>query len=480
MFEQNTSNTKSEKISFDAHLQKVFGDELETFLNHPPTSEFIRVNTLRATPEAVIRELGQAGFELEPVAGLPDALRILRMPYDPTQRLHHFAGWYVKQSLASQLPVRFLDAQPGHTIIDLCAAPGSKTTQIAAAMQNQGCLYANDIAGKRMTPLAARLDGMLVSHAVLYNTAAEKLTQILPPIFDRILADVPCSGLGLAESIGENRARYDHAKDPSTQYSQQYRILLTACRLLKVGGRIVYSTCSLNPDENESVVHEIISRYPFRLVEMPAIEGIHFRPGLTSYDGRTFDESLVRTRRVTPWENDTQGFYVAVLEKTGELTNRNYHEDPCAPRTETLDCNDERIAAILENIERYYGVNPDHFAHFRFLLGSRGVYCIDAHWDSIINGYQRAGICLAKKRGGIWRLSHSMIQRLDGKITRNIVTLNEAQMREIANTGAVDVPEHLIESPYPVLRYEPLGCLATTYDKGNGRIEWKRPCNYIM
>ena len=464
------------KISFDEHLQKIFGSELDAFLHHPPLGEFVRVNTLRTTTEKVIEVLQRHGFDVERVAGLDDALRLRSMPYEPTTCLHHFAGWYVKQSLSSQLPVRFLDAQPGQNIIDLCAAPGSKTTQIATAMRNQGCLIANDLAGKRMTPLAARLDSMIVSHAVLYNMAAEKLPHFLPPMFDRVLADVPCTGLGNADALGENRWRYENAKNPSSQYQLQYCILMTACRLVRVGGRIVYSTCSLNPDENESVVHEIISRYPFRILPMRDIAGVHFRPGLTEWDGRSFDPSIALTRRVTPWENDTQGFYVAVLEKTDELDRHHIHEDPHAPRVETRPADDPEIAAILANIERYYGIDPVHFAQYRFLVTARAVYCIDAHWESIIDGFQRAGICLAKKRGGIWRLSHSLIQRMSDHITRNIVRLDDAKMAEICATGEVDVPASEIESPYPVIWYEPMGCLATTYDLGNGRIRWKRPC----
>ncbi len=468
------------KISFDEHLKKVFGSELDDYLNHPPVGEFVRVNTLRATPEAVMEVLTRHGFEVERVEGLSDALRLHNMPYEPTQCLHHFAGWFVKQSLSSQLPVRFLDAQPGQNIIDLCAAPGSKTTQIAAAMHNQGCLYANDLAGKRMTPLAARLDAMIVSHAVLYNTAAEKLVRILPPIFDRVLADVPCTGLGHVDTLDECRYRYDHCKNPESQYQLQYCILMAGARLLKPGGRIVYSTCSLNPDENEAVVNELIRRYPFKLLDMEDIPGIHFREGMTSYNGRTFDETLKKSRRVTPWENDTQGFYVAVLEKTEELDKYHRLVDPCAPRSETRGMEDPEIAAILENIERYYGIEPEHFRPYRFLLSPRAVYCIDAHWESIVNGYQRAGICLAKRRGGIWRLSHSMIQRFTGGITRNMVKLNDAQMSAICETGEVDVPIDEIESPYPVIYYEPMGCLATTYDLGGGRIRWKRPCSYKL
>ena len=467
-----------EKISFDEHLHRIFGDDYDAFISHAPVGEFVRVNTQRATPERVMSLLKSQGFDVEQVAGLDDAIRLRTKPFEPTRCLHHFAGWFVKQSLSSQLPVRFLDARPGQTIIDLCAAPGSKTTQIATAMHNEGCLFANDLAGKRMTPLAARLDAGIVSPAVLFNVAAERLPHYLDPVFDRVLADVPCSGLGLFDAIDENRHRYEAAKNPSSQYQLQYRILLSGARLLRVGGRLVYSTCSLNPDENEGVVSQFLARYPFRLVEIPDIAGIHFRPGLTSWQGCEYGEEMTRARRVTPWENDTQGFFMAVLEKTDELPERLSYPPRATEPVRTLAPDDEAVAPILANIERYYGIDPSAFGALRFLLSARAIYAIDGHWEEIPGGYQRAGICLAKRRGGIWRLSHSMIQRFSDEITRNTLTLDDDQMAQICATGDIDVAIADIESPYPVLRYEPLGALASLYDMGGGRVHWKRACDY--
>ena len=470
------------KPTFEQYLNNIFGNELSCFLNHPPVSDFIRINTMRATANQVTDILNHHGFKTEPVEGLNDCLRILYAPFDPTQCLHHFAGWFVKQSLSSQIPVRCMDIQPGQTVMDLCAAPGSKTTQIASYMRNSGCLYANDLSGKRMTPLASRLDACGVSHAVLYNQAAERLTQILPPIFDRVLADVPCTGLGHNDTLDENRNRYEHAKNPSAQYQLQYRILLTGCRLLKVGGKIVYSTCSLNPEEDEAVVDELVGRYGFKILEIPEIEGIRFRPGITQYQGKTFDPSLCYTRRITPWENDTQGFFVAVLEKTQELPERIQHIDPQAPTIEPKCWQDPDILPIIENFERYYGIHPGVFKNYHFILANNrnAIYCLDAHWDKVICGYQRAGIGLARRRGGIWRLSHTMIQQLSPFITQNKILLNDEQMAEIAQTGETAIPGITPESPYPVIAHEQLGCIASGYDLQNGRILWKRPCSYYL
>ena len=144
----------------------------------------------------------------------------------------------------------------------------------------------------------------------------------------------------------------------------------------------------------------------------------------------------------------------------------------------TLAPDDEAVAPILANIERYYGIDPSAFGALRFLLSARAIYAIDGHWEEIPGGYQRAGICLAKRRGGIWRLSHSMIQRFSDEITRNTLTLDDDQMAQICATGDIDVAIADIESPYPVLRYEPLGALASLYDMGGGRVHWKRACDY--
>lgn len=467
----------AEKPVFEEHLARIFGSDLDAFLNHPPLGEFIRVNTRRTSLEACEGILSRYGFEFERVGVLPDCLRILKMPYDPSQCLHHFAGLFVKQSLSSQLPVRFMDLKPGQNVIDLCAAPGSKTTQIAQAMEDSGRLYVNDLAGKRMTPLAARLDATGVSCAVLYNTAAERLIHYLPERFDRVLADVPCSGLGHAQALGENQARFERCAKQTAMTQLQYRILLTACRLVRPGGRVVYSTCSLDPRENEAVVEEIVRRLPFRVCEIPDVAGVTWANGQTEVDGKQLDPNLALTRRVRPWENDSQGFYVAVLEKTDALHGRLVHEAQI-PETPTFDLNAPEVAPILENIKKYYGVDPSLFADFRFVLSTRGIQCLDACWSGIEPGYQRAGMGLAKKRGGIWRLSHSMIQRLGPAITRNVVELNSAQLREICESNTTYVAPSQIESPYPVLSCEDLGPFATAYDMGNGQIRWKCASRY--
>ena len=469
----------ADKTPYQTYLAEVFGEDLEKFMHHPPVSDFIRVNTLRTSVEEVRRILSDYGFETEVACRDTGAIRILKAPHDPTLCLHHYAGFFVKQGLSSQIPPYLLAPQPGETVLDMCAAPGSKTTQIASMMCQKGKLYANDLSAKRMIPLAARLDGTRVSNTILLNHPGERLTQWMAPMFDRILADVPCSGLGVSDSLNENQYRYEKCKSRVSFYELQYKLLLSACKMLKVGGRVVYSTCSLNPSEDECVVDDIVSRLPMKILPVPDMDGIRLSPGKISWMDRRFDPSLSLTRRVVPWENDTRGFYVAVLEKQAELPQRHHYEPELTESRPTLPPDDEDVQDILNNIEYYYGIPKKLFDHHRFLINSRAAFLLDESWTHSLPSVYRAGLCLAKRRGRMWRLSTACIQKFSPYISKNKLTVNEAQMREMATTGWLKGLNFEPESPYPVLEYPPLGCLASTYAYDEG-IYWKRPTQFYL
>ena len=171
------------------------------------------------------------------------------------------------QGISSQLPVLFLDPKPGETVLDLCAAPGSKTTQIAMAMQNQGKIVANEIDQIRFERLKYNLkkQGVKIAETICGN--ALSIAEKFPTYFDKILADVPCSAEGRI-NIGDPRSyRFWSEKVVNSNAKLQKKILSEAVEALKPGGTIIYSTCTLAPEENEMVVEWFLNEYgkQFRL-----------------------------------------------------------------------------------------------------------------------------------------------------------------------------------------------------------------------
>ena len=177
--------------------------------------------------------------------------------YDPEARpglhVYHEAGVYYLQEASAMAPVALLDPQPGEAICDLCAAPGGKTTQIAGRMQGEGFLLCNEINPKRSKILSRNIERMAVSNALVTNEHPENLAKKFPGFFDRVLVDAPCSGEGMFRK--EEAAVTDWSQETVEMCARrQGEILSSAARLVKPGGRLVYSTCTFAPEENEQTI----------------------------------------------------------------------------------------------------------------------------------------------------------------------------------------------------------------------------------
>lgn len=237
--------------------------------------------------------------------------------YDPDSRpgLHvwHEAGLYYLQEASAMAPVTLLDPQPGELVCDLCAAPGGKTTQIAAKMGGQGLLVCNEINPKRARILSRNIERMAVSNALVLNHHPSELERHFTGCFDRVLVDAPCSGEGMFRK--EEAAVTDWSPETVAMCaSRQAEILKTAAKLLRPGGRLVYSTCTFAPEEDEGVINQFLKSHPdFSILPLSA-------PALSPGRPDLIDDpvpGLEHTFRLWPHHQRGEGHYAAVLEKSG-------------------------------------------------------------------------------------------------------------------------------------------------------------------
>ena len=278
-----------------------------------PLPTCIWANPLRMPPDELVAWLREQGLDPEPLPWLDHAFR-LPADVDIGTRFGYVAGLYHVQEEVSLLPVPLLDPQPGERVLDLCAAPGNKTAQIATRLANRGTVVANDISYGRLAPLRSTLDRLGVANVTTTTCDAANYPSE-SGLFDRVLADVPCSCEGTSRkhlSVIEQRAAMRDMTGAQTA------ILRKAVQRCRPGGRIVYATCTYAPEENEAVVDAVLRDVGSdRLQVCPArIDGVACDPGLTAWREQTFHPSLTNTMRVWPHQNDTGGFFVAVLEKT--------------------------------------------------------------------------------------------------------------------------------------------------------------------
>lgn len=260
----------------------------------------VRVNTLRTDAAALAADLQAEGHTVHGSGPLDGSL-LVTFAGSPAGSRAFQAGLFHVQGLASQYAALCLDARHGQRVLDLCAAPGGKTLLLAQQMQNTGTLIANDVAPARVARLQAGLDrlGITCAAAVCHDAAA--WTPEGGP-FDRILCDVPCSGLGV---IGRKPdIRYKALADMEALYALQQRILQNAADALASGGRLVYATCTVNARENEEQIRAFLAARPDFCLLPPAL---HYPGAQEGEHGTLF----------LPHRTGTDGFFAAVLQKAG-------------------------------------------------------------------------------------------------------------------------------------------------------------------
>ncbi|MEM6648195.1 MAG: RsmB/NOP family class I SAM-dependent RNA methyltransferase [Bacteroidota bacterium] len=280
-----------------------------------PLPTCVWTNTLRTTPDGLAEQMAAFGFDLEPLDWYPDAFRVpADVPVGAT--LPFVSGWYQVQEEAALLPVALLDLRPGQRVLDLCAAPGNKTAQAAVRMQDRGLVIANDVSEGRLRMLPNLLQRLgLTSVATVASDATA--FPIAAPLFNAVIADVPCSCEGTVRKHPRAHRRAGRANSLRLQVLQT-AILRRAIGCCRVGGTVVYATCTFAPEENEAVVDAVLREQAGRVQIRPVtVRHLDTTPGLTAWEGDAFDPALQHALRLWPHHNDTGGFFVAVLDKTG-------------------------------------------------------------------------------------------------------------------------------------------------------------------
>ena len=241
--------------AFLERIQRQLGEEYEAFLQslERPRAVALRFNPLKG-------EKPDLPFVGESVPWEPQGYY-----YDPESRpglhVYHEAGVYYLQEASAMSAVALLDPKPHERVCDLCAAPGGKTTQIAGRMQGEGFLLCNEYSPKRAKILSRNIERMGVANALVTNETVENLAERLEGFFDRVLVDAPCSGEGMFRK--EEAAVTDWSQETVEMCARrQADILDSAAKLLKSGGRLVYSTCTFAPEENELAVEAFLERHP--------------------------------------------------------------------------------------------------------------------------------------------------------------------------------------------------------------------------
>jgi tRNA (cytosine49-C5)-methyltransferase len=233
--------------------------------------------------------------------------------------VEHLLGYFYVQEISSMLPVLALDVRPGDFVLDLCASPGSKTTQMAARMENKGTIIANDIKLDRVKILNANLERCGVANVVVCRNDGVGLCTRMAKRgfkFDKILLDAPCSGEGTLRSSPKTFKMWN-LKVVKKLSREQKKLFASCVGCLRAGGEIVYSTCTHSPEENEGVVDFALKNFDLEIskVKLP----VRCRPGVGSWNGEEYDVGVEKCCRIYPQDNDSEGFFVSKFKLKEEV-----------------------------------------------------------------------------------------------------------------------------------------------------------------
>lgn len=296
-------------------MEHLLGSELSAFLASYDEERLfgLRVNTLKLTA-AQFQELSR--FELEPVPWADSGFYYLEGER-PGKHPHYHAGLYYIQEPSAMAPVELLDVRPGDRVLDLCAAPGGKSTQLAGKLQGTGVLVANDVHPDRVKALVKNIELNGVRNAVVLNENPDKLIGPFAAYFDKILIDAPCSGEGMFRKE-EDMAKAWRPDWPEKYAAMQRTLLRQAAQMLCPGGRMVYSTCTFSPEENEAMITEFLEAHPWFEVQ-PVPEHSGWMPGRPDWlgDPSGLAGEVAGTARLWPHRLAGEGHFVAVLRHRG-------------------------------------------------------------------------------------------------------------------------------------------------------------------
>ncbi len=296
------------------HMKSLLGEE--EYLNYIKSFDSkryqgLRANGIKIAPED-LKEL--APWDLEKIPWIPNGF-YYGDEVKPAKDPYYYAGLYYLQEPSAMTPASTLPICPGDRVLDLCAAPGGKSTELGAKLKGQGILISNDISNSRAKALLKNLELAGISNFCVTSETPEKLSQCFPEFFDKILVDAPCSGEGMF------RKEHDMVKDwmekgPSHYAKIQKQIVKEAVKMLKPGGYLMYSTCTFSMDEDEGIIKYIMEEFPdMGLLSLPKFEGASGGIGLTG------------CLRLFPHKLKGEGHFIALMHKQQPMTTSSLLEE---------------------------------------------------------------------------------------------------------------------------------------------------------
>lgn len=416
----NDKNTALPK-AFAERMQRLLGGEYDSFVaSYEEERQYgLRRNPLKGSEEEFDRVIP---FPLEKISWAREGY-YYDAEFRPGRHVLHEAGAYYIQEPSAMAVAEVLEPKPGERILDLCAAPGGKSTQIAGKMQGRGLLVANEVIGERARVLSQNVERMGISNCVVCSEKPERMSARFPLFFDRVLVDAPCSGEGMFRK--DEAAGAEWSPEAVERCAERQAIILEeAAKMVRPGGVLVYSTCTFSPEENEGTVSAFLRAHEEYYIEETVLENL-FSPGRGDWIDAPA-AGIEHTLRLWPHLIRGEGHYVARLRKRGqtpvEMTER---------ETQGLTTENGKLCKLVEGFLRdELGISGMWMARHpgRIVTFGDQIYLVPGEMPSL-EGIRvlRPGLHLLTEKKNRFEPAHALAGTLRGKDTEKYKALTEEE-----------------------------------------------------
>lgn len=388
-----------------------------------PLYPSFRVNTIKVAPEKIFNLLKE--LKLTPLKFYSEGFS-LNQRFPLGNHWTHQVGLIYAQEIASMIPAIILEPKPNETILDLCAAPGSKTTQIAQLMKNKGLIVANEVNKKRISGLIHNVKRCGLLNEVVISLPGERIGNILPDYFDRVLIDAPCSAEG---TIRKSRAVLYHwgLKNIQKMSRIQKGLIVSGFKALKSGGTLVYSTCTIAPEENEGVIDYLLKKFPEAEVLPITIPGFKIRAGITHWQNESFDQRVKMCSRILPQDNNTAPFFVAKITKRGIPHLRPGFQG-------RIEFNER----IIENLYRRFEIAKENFSNYAIFQRQNAFFISTCEVYSFFElPCIRKGLELGWIYDDVLKPDNDFIQIFGKGVKKNFVEIEEWELKRFLSGESI-------------------------------------------
>lgn len=402
-----------------------------------PLSQSIRINPLKThDPQAILTWSKKYQWKTKPIPFCELGYWITEAAYPASKTIEHSLGQFYIQDAASMIPAELFDFSTSKNplILDMAASPGGKTTHLVARTNDQALILANDSSRDRLTALKIVLQNWGSCHVAITNYAGELFGSWYPETFDAILLDAPCSMQGLRE-------KSSHEIKPITQKEinllakRQLKLLESAVSAVKVGGQVVYSTCTLTLEENEMVLNQILEEFPSQLRIDPSLPVFHkLSSPIFSNEQVSLHSDIKNAVRIWPFTFGTAGFFAARITKIDTI-NQKYKPPPSRPLSQANwePYAEKELTSLTRNIKDQYGIDLQELInqyHWEIWQHQNKLHCFPSfflqHFPDL--PVQWLGLPLAEVTADELLLTHEFVSRFGHLATRNVFTIAADQI----------------------------------------------------